>query len=681
MIKNTFKIEYKTVWGESLHLLAGGKRFPMDWGEGDIWSVTLSGEDATSASEERTYEVVRDQIVVRQEWDNHIGTQGQQTVIDWWIDVPEGCVFLKRHSNPAFDSKGFRGAGTAVPVFSLRSEDDFGVGEFYDLKKLVDWAAQTGQKVIQLLPVNDTTMSGTWEDSYPYNAATSFALHPQYLNLPAAGVRRTPAYKNLQAELNALPKIDYVRVNAEKSRLLHRLFERTGAQVMDTPAYRRFYIENIGWLEPYAVYCALRDENGTADFTNWKKYSEYSAEKARRYHKENAAAVDYHCFVQFLLDKQFREVRDYARSKGVAFKGDLPIGVSRTSCDAWCHPELFNLDSQAGAPPDAFAADGQNWGFPTYNWDEMAKDDYAWWRARLGKMSEYFDAFRIDHILGFFRIWEIPVPEKSGLRGHFSPALPYTAEEIGRSGLPRDLFLEDPRRPGYYHPRISVQNTDEYAALPDWQKRSFNGLYDDFFYRRHNSFWKQSALRKIPALLGSTGMLACGEDLGMIPACVPEVMDSQKILSLEIQRMPKDPSVEFGDPAKYPYMCVCTTSTHDMSPLRAWWEEEDRGLIQRYYNTMLGREGEAPAAASPEICEQIVKQHLASPAMLTILPLQDWIAMEGSLCHPRPAEERINVPAICPYYWRYRMHLTLEELLSQTSFNNRIGDLVRESGR
>ena len=392
--------------------------------------------------------------------------------------------------------------------------------------------------------------------------------------------------------------------------------------------------------------------------------------------------MDYHCFVQYHLDKQLKEVCAYAHAKGVVFKGDLPIGISRTSVDAWCHPDLFNMDSQCGAPPDAFAVDGQNWGFPTYNWDKMAEDDYAWWKSRLGKMAEYFDAFRIDHILGFFRIWEIPVPEKSGLMGHFSPALPYTADEIRAKGLPFEgIFLEDPHRKGYWHPRISAQFTEAYAKLNDWQKQVYNDLYNDFFYRRHNDFWKRQAMRKLPELLGATGMLACGEDLGMIPACVPEVMDAQKILSLEIQRMPKDPSQTFAIPSQYPYMSVCTTSTHDMSPLRAWWEEEDRTLIQRYYNEVLGREGEAPKECAPEICEQIIAQHLASPAMFTILPLQDWLGMSAELRYKDPSEERINVPAICPYYWRYRMHLTLEDLLSHTDFTAKVKAMVEASGR
>lgn len=684
-MKARFTIEYRTQWGENLYLVCQGRKYPMEYCEGGIWTVGIDKFTGAMLLD-YTYEVVRDGIVVRQEWRHHSrkAARGETSFRDAWNDIPAGGNgFLREHSTAIFDRAGFRGAGTAIPVFALRSNDGFGVGEFYDLKQMADWAAMTGQTVLQLLPINDTTMTHEWMDSYPYNANSTFALHPQFINLPAAGVKVTAAYKKQRAELNALQKIDYVKVNAAKTKLLKAVFAGPeGEKVIASENYRDFFAANAHWLLPYAVFCALRDENGTPDFSKWGPYAKYSLKKAKEYYAAHKAEVDYHCFVQYHLDKQLKEVCAYAHGKGVVFKGDLPIGISRTSVDAWCHPDLFNMDSQCGAPPDAFAVDGQNWGFPTYNWDKMAEDNYAWWKSRLGKMAEYFDAFRIDHILGFFRIWEIPVPEKSGLMGHFSPAMPYTMQEIADRGLAVDgLFLEDPHHKGLWHPRINARDTEAFKKLNDWQKWSFNELYDDFFYRRHNEFWKHQAMRKLPELLGSTGMLACGEDLGMIPACVPEVMDAQKILSLEIQRMPKDPAQTFAIPSQYPYMSVCTTSTHDMSPLRAWWEEEDRGLIQRYYNEVLGRGGEAPAECTPEICEQIIAQHLASPAMFTILPLQDWLGMSAELRYAEPAEERINVPAICPYYWRYRMHLTLENLLSQKDFNDKVKRMVKESGR
>ena len=656
-----FTIEYHTRWGENLVLRSAGKSWPMSYVPDGKWSVELPAEEFFDGEAEREYfyEVVCDGLSTRHEWRLHSlkAAEKKEEILDSWSDSP-----------------GWKGAGTAIPVFALRSEDDFGVGEFLDLKKMVDWAVLTGQTFLQLLPVNDTTMFGTLDDSYPYNANSTFALHPQFINLPAAGVPVDKEYLKLQKQLNSFvkdgrPETDYVSVNREKRRLLRKAFDANWKSLSRTKAYRNFLAANREWLIPYSRFCALRDEFGTPDFSQWGEFAVYDEARLERWNKSHRSETDFNCFLQFHLDAQFRQVRDYAHSKGVVLKGDLPIGISRTSADAWQFPKLFNMDSQAGAPPDAFSADGQNWGFPTYNWEEMAKDGYAWWKARLRKMSEYFDAFRIDHILGFFRIWQIPVPEKSGLAGYFSPALPYSADELRSWGYGNrmDRFIEDPHRPGWYHPRIDAKDLGD--------------LYIDFFYRRHNEFWKHNAMGKLSALLGSTNMLACGEDLGMIPACVPEVMQRLNILSLEIQRMPKDPAQTFADPARYPYGCVCTTSTHDMSPIRAWWEE-DRALSQRFYNEALGCGGAAPYFCEPWVCRRIVEQHLWSPAMLVILPLQDWLSISPELRYKgNPADERINVPAIPRYHWDYRMHLSLEELLAAKDFNTDVATLVKSSGR
>ncbi len=621
----------------------------------------------------------------------------------FWQESPVKGEMLVRHdAAPQFDTLSWHGAGTAIPVFSLRTEQSFGIGEFNDLKLFVDWAVKTGQRIIQLLPINDTTMTRTWEDSYPYNANSTFALHPQFISLPQAGLKEDAAYLEKKKALNTLPQVDYEQVNDLKLSYLHQIYRKRGKRVSASATYQNWLEENRNWLLPYAMFCCLRDAEGTVQFSRWKRYAKFSQKKLESYVAEHPEEIGFWCFVQYELHVQLSDVCAYAHSKGIVLKGDLPIGISRTSVDAWIHPSLFHMNAQAGAPPDAFAADGQNWGFPTYDWEEMSKDGFAWWKERLDKMSQYFDAFRIDHILGFFRIWEIPAGVQSGLLGHFNPALPYSKEELQARGFDMDndyfvrfenpgrkahrneskevLFLEDPNKFGYFHPRIAAQNTEVYRNLPDWQKDRFNRLYDDFFYHRHNEFWKQSALKKLPALLSSTKMLACGEDLGMIPASVPEVMKQLRILSLEIQRMPKSVTEIFGNPATCPYHCVCTTSTHDMNPIRAWWKE-DRHLTERFWHEYLGEWSGAPEDCTPEICARIVEGHLVSPAMFVILPLQDWLSIDGELRFPDPDKERINIPAIPRHYWRYRMHLTVENLLAQDEFNDRLREMILRSGR
>jgi 4-alpha-glucanotransferase len=664
-----------------------------------------------------------------------------------------------RLSNP---KANWKAAGTAIPVFSIRSEEDFGAGDFMDLKKMVDWCAMTGQKVLQLLPVNDTTMTGTWTDSYPYNANSTFALHPMYMRLSEVGklkdAKRQAYYDAMGKELNALAEVDYERVTKGKDAFMREIFAEKQAGVARTKSYKTFLEANLYWLKPYAAFCVLRDKNGTPDMSQWGDYALYDEAKVEKLIKANKAEVEYVYFVQYFLDKQLREVRNYAHDHGVILKGDIPIGISRTSADAWVNPRLFNMNCQAGAPPDDFSVLGQNWGFPTYNWEEMSRDGFAWWKSRFRKMSEYFDAYRIDHILGFFRIWQIPMDAVHGLLGIFNPAMPfhpdemrsnydfwidvdlhtnplimewmlgdffggYTAEAKERfldymvdgryrlkpyvdtqakvaayfakeekndknermknalMGLIDDvLFIEDPYQKGKYHPRISAQFTYQYRRLNDYERWCFDRLYNDFFYRRHNDFWWHKAMWKLPPLLDATTMLACGEDLGMIPDCVPSVMNILQIQALEIQRMPKNPKEEFGNTYAYPYYSVCTTSTHDMAGIRGWWES-DPAVAQRYFNNVLHEGGASPFYAEPWICAKILDLHLKSPSMLCILPLQDWLSMDGDIRRKDPKEEQINIPAISRHYWRYRMHLSVEELLRDSSFNQTVKGMVVGSGR
>ena len=621
-----FRIKYNTEWGQNLFLVARDKKYPMKWGEGAVWSVTIP-KFTLADLEDYTYVVMRDGCIERTEWNHHSQKVPKGTVDgvfnDKWLECPiKGCPFPREHQAAIFDRPGFRGAGTAVPIFSLRSAAGFGIGEFRDLHPLIDWASATGQCVIQLLPINDTTRDGSWEDSYPYKPVSSFALNPMYIRLEEIGVKDDAAFCRKRKALNKLPDIDYPAVYKAKTAYMHKAFEVQGQIDAKTAAYKKFCKDNAYWLDEYSAFYAERDSD----------------------------SPDFHRWIQYHLEKQLKEEVAYARSKGVSLKGDLPIGVSADSADARFHPELFNLDSRAGAPPDFFSKEGQNWGFPTYNWDKMAIDGYAWWKARLRKMAEFFDAFRIDHILGFSRIWEIPAQYSGGSKGHFNPALPYSADELAKAGLPEDpaIFLEDPHRKGWFHPRISPDT----SALDFWQKKTFDGMYWDFFYNRHEAFWKHNGQKKIPELLTATGMLACGEDLGMVPKCVHEVMDHEKILSLEMPQMDK------GRP--WPYLSVCTTSSHDLETLRMQKPEEDR---------------------TPQECEQILRDNLGSVSMLAIFPIQDWLSIDPDLRRKDFMSERINYPADALNKWKYRLHINLEDLAKQEKFTAKVADLIKKAGR
>lgn len=689
-----------------------------------------------------------------------------ETSMNRTVDLPEmkaGELVSYELDQAFFALYNRKLAGTQVPVFSLRTRKSAGIGDFGDLKTMIDFVASTGQKVLQFLPINDTTITHTWTDSYPYSCISVFAIHPQYVDLHALpelkdAKARAEAEKT-RAELNALDKIDYEKVNDFKINYLRQIFNQEGEKIMKTAEYKAFFQDTELWLVPYAQYSYLRDKNGTADFNQWPDYRVWDEAERKALADPKTAAyknVAFFYFVQFVLDRQMQEAHEHAKAKGVILKGDIPIGVNRNGCDVWTEPKYFNLNGQAGAPPDDFSANGQNWGFPTYNWFEMLKDGCQWWNRRFKNMARYFDAYRIDHVLGFFRIWEIPVHSVHGLLGQFAPALAMSREEIESYGLHfqedrftrpfitdwvldrmfheragevkekyldrldderyqmkpevdtqrkvealfadvtnekelwlRDglyalisdvLFVRDHTNPGVFHPRISAQLDFIYESLYDNDKAAFNRLYNDYFYRRNNQFWYQEAMKKLPKLVQATRMLVCAEDLGMVPDCVPWVMDELKILSLELQSMPKDPSVKFGHLSRNPYRSVCTISSHDMPTLRMWWDENIQ-RTQEYYNTMLYRQGPAPHPLPGWLASDIISRHLTSPSMLCILSIQDWLATDEALRLPDADAERINIPANPKHYWRYRMHLNIEDLAADKRFVQSITEMISQSGR
>ncbi len=575
-------------------------------------------------------------------------------------------VFKVLYKNKIDIREGWKGAGVAVPVFSLKTKNSYGTGEFLDLKSLADWCAKVGLKMIQILPINDTRTDDSWDNSYPYKAISTKALHPIYLNLYEMGLLNDENdreyFEQQRTILNSKDFVDYPEVMKTKDAYFRKIFSQNWDKVRNRNDYKTFFEENKDWLVPYAEYCS----------------SHSSALSSQ---------LELHYFLQYHLDKQLRNAVDYLHEKGVALKGDFPIGIGRDSVDAWMNPELFNMDCQAGAPPDAFATEGQNWGFPTYNWEMMEKDDYKWWRERLSQMSRYFDAYRIDHILGFFRIWEIPIESSQGTMGHFSPALPLDLYEDQQSivtGLSDSqidgLFIRDKKDNNKFHPRINLHLTETYSELNDIQKEEINKLYDDFFYRRNEELWKKEALKKLPKIIEASDMLVCGEDLGMVPACVPEVMQQLNILSLEVQRMPKKYGDTFVNPAHNPYLSVDTTSTHDTSTLRGWWEENGE-LTNRFYREMLRHYEGAPYFAEPWVCQEIIRQHLNSTSMWTILPIQDYIAMDGEFRWDATQREQINVPSNPRHHWCYKMHQSLESLNERQDFNEMLSNMIKESGR
>lgn len=722
----------------------------------NVWHLTL---DASSLppSFEYKFVAVNAETGAVEEW------EGRPNRTFHIQPLMRGETYLPMETEVFFNLPPRKIAGCAIPLFSIRSEGSCGTGDFGDLKSFIDWAADTGQQAVQLLPINDTSGNGGWMDSYPYSAISIYAFHPMYIDLrqlpEPEDKEEVQLFETERRKLNAQPLLDYEAVNKLKLAYLRTAFRQEGDEVLSSEEFLSFFAHNESWLQPYAAFCYLRDLNHTPDFHQWSKYQTYDAvEIAKLCNPENEVypKIAFHYYIQYQLHKQLLDAASHARQRGVILKGDIPIGISRCSVEAWTEPYYFNMNGQAGAPPDAFSTNGQNWGFPTYNWEVMEKDNYLWWRKRFAKMAEYFTAYRIDHILGFFRIWEIPTHSVHGLLGHFVPALPMSEEEIRSFGLNfrKDfmtrpficdymlntmfgdrsdevrqtfvrhlhhdlyamrpefdtqrkveayfagkndeeslkmkeglyslisdvLFVPDRDHPELYHPRICVQNDFIFKQLSGKEQEAFNHLYNHYYYQRHNEFWYQEAMKKLPVLTQSTPMLVCGEDLGMVPECVAWVMERLQILSLEIQRMPKAFGLEFGRLCDYPFHSVCSTGTHDMSTLRGWWEE-DPAVTERFYRQELGCWGEVPRQASGWICKEIIRRHLNSPSLLCILPWQDWMAIDEKLRNPDAAAERINIPANPHHYWRWRMHLTLEELAEHKDLSSEIRTLIQEAGR
>lgn len=698
-----------------------------------------------------------------------IREQGSNRVIRDF--VCKSARSIKVHTDEKFRfqaAEQWRGAGVSIPLFSLRTEKSGGIGEYPDLIKMIDWAKQTGLKLIQLLPLNDTTATHTWVDSYPYKSISTIALNPDYININKIGVlddeNLLVGFMKALTGFNSMETVHYEDVHKVKAKFFKFIFEQQMDQILEDPSYQKFYNENKEWLIPYAAFCYLREKNKTAEFRSWPEYSSYdqkAIEELSTKGTNDYPLIAIYYFIQFQAYKQLREAAEYARANRVVLKGDIPIGISPNSVDAWVNPELFNLDQQAGTPADAFSDLGQNWGFPTYRWDKMAEDGYSWWIKRLKQMSMFFDAIRIDHIQGLFRIWEIPIEQIQGIMGHFNPALALKRDEIMECGLMfneerytrpyirdyflhelfgeeteeiksaflreyepgkynlkpnydtqrkvwdyfehnkigdeltgketrmRDglcnlisevVFLRDPRQPNLFHPRFDLNNTNSYLNLKDESRFCLDELSDEFYYSRHENLWRQHALRFLPYLINATEMMVCGEDLGIVPACVREVMHDLSILSLEIQRMPKNQNDEFAMSSDAPYLSVCSTSTHDTSTLRGWWAE-DRGISQRFFRSFINKEVKVPDSMEPWLAREIINQHLLSPAMWAIFPIQDILATDGDLRYKNIQEERINIPAIAQNYWRYRLHVKIEDLIKNKKFSSDFLSMITSSGR
>lgn len=422
-----------------------------------------------------------------------------------------------------------RRSGVCVPLFSLYSKNSLGIGDLKDLKLLIDWAHSTGNSLIQLLPMNQVGSTFC-----PYDSVSSFALDAMYICIRDVNYAKNKSVENKLRNLERLfpagkPYVDYA-IKEAKYLLLREIYSDTKEIV---PAdLERFKEDNAYWLLDFALYICLKEYHKGLAWYDWgEEFKNRDMRSLADFRKISGEEINFQAWLQWQLSLQFKSIKEYAQSKKVLLKGDLPILVSRDSADVWAHPEFFKLEFAAGAPPDMYCAKGQRWGMPTYNWERIAADDYAYLKEKLKYAENCYDILRIDHVVGLFRIWSIPYnepQENKGLNGFFDPA--------------------------------------------------------------EESKWLEHGRNILLTMLHNTKMLLCAEDLGVIPKACSDTLKELGIPGNDVQRWVKDWSVkhDFLKADGYRQLSVAMLSTHDTTNWPAWWENEagtvDEALFIRKCN-------------------------------------------------------------------------------------------------
>ena len=441
-------------------------------------------------------------------------------------------------------------AGILAPLFSVYSRKSIGIGEFGDLKLLVDWCAETGMSIIQLLPMNEVGST-----SCPYDAVSSFAIEPSYISLDSIpGASKKPVKSLIDDLKKSRPagkkRVDY-RIREEKIAVLWEAY-----LIQDehkTKEFKKFIDENSYWINDYALFKTLKDFHEGRPWQNWEeRYKTRDGSQLEIFWRENEKEILFYMWVQWIAFKQFTEAKRYAGSKHILVKGDLPILISLDSADVWSHSDFFKLNLAAGAPPDMYCAKGQRWGMPTYNWEAIASGGYTYLKEKLKFAENFYDILRVDHVVGLFRIWSIPqndAPENAGLNGYFDPS--------------------------------------------------------------NELVWEGHGKKILSVMLESTSMLLCAEDLGMIPKACPKTLKEFGIPGNDVQRWVKDweKRHDFLGPEEYRLLSVTMLSTHDTTNWPAWWENEAGTIDEALFIRKCRERGIDDARAMHELFSKTLSKH------------------------------------------------------------------------
>lgn len=642
--------------------------------------------------------------------------------------------------------------GVLVPVFSLRTPDSTGVGEFLDLVPLAEWCQSCSLDLIQLLPVNDTG-----DDASPYNALSAFALHPVYCRVQVVPeyARLDPAVqKAVDKQLSSLKSnknnFEYMKVRSTKISVLKTIFEAFEPAIKTNKELKSWLADNP-WAKDYGVFMALKDQHQRA---GWKFWREEVRRGSRNLidrlweQKEISGAALFWAWLQFRIEEQFLLAVKSLDEKGITLKGDIPIMMNEDSVDVWSQPENFFLDLRAGAPPDMFSRMGQNWGFPIYNWDYLEAHDYSWWRSRLKQADKFYHAFRIDHVLGFFRIWTIPHENTEGILGYFKPSIFLSLNELANLGFDKGRvhWLAEPHIPGQrlndlfgmrsieiigrcfdrigeedlylFKPEIQGERTIHDLPLMQDEKEHLLGMFrdralirvDDGLYspswtfrdcwRYHllgeqekqsferlvgmrqgesEKLWASQGEKLLKFMRETVPMLACAEDLGTIPDCVPGILEKTGVLSLKIPRWARfygQPGQPWIRPQNYPFLSVCATSVHDTSTLREWWETD--GDHESFWYA-IGGEGPCPHDYNPETARVVLGKIFETSSALCVVQLQEFFALHGPFRVDQASSERVNVPGtVGEHNWSWRLPFNIEKMAADKGFVKEVKALAEE---
>jgi len=348
----------------------------------------------------------------------------------------------KQASHPAdaahpAGAAGKRLLGAAVPVGALRTKNGFGVGEFSDLADFAVLCKKMKLNLIQILPVNDTGY-----ESSPYSSLTAFGLHPLYLKIEELAEYKTSAdlvkkqLKKMKETFDGNKRFSHYLILKEKMEICRTIYNANKAEIGKSAGLSDWINKNV-WVKEYAVYRRLKELNREKSWKDWPEYKNVTPADIENLWNDKTLRDEHFFWVwlQQSLDAQFQAAAQKISEMGILLEGDLPILMNEDSCDVWAHPDIFTQELSAGAPPDMYSPDGQNWGFPIYNWDAQEKDNYAWWRNRLSVAAKYYNAYRIDHVLGFFRIWASSHRDYSSALGRFVPYLPVTSGDFRKLGF------------------------------------------------------------------------------------------------------------------------------------------------------------------------------------------------------------------------------------------------------